>query len=36
MPTAPDKYTQNGGKVARMQAGKAGLRPVDRIKATIP
>lgn len=36
VPTAPDGYAQNCGKVARMQAGKAGLRLAEQIKKLIP
>jgi hypothetical protein len=32
VPTAPDGYAQNCGKVARVQAGKAGRRLADQVK----
>ena len=36
IPTAPDGYTQNCGKAARVQVGKAGLRLAAQIKKLIP
>jgi hypothetical protein len=31
IPTAPEGYAQNCGKVARVQVGKAGLRLADQL-----
>ena len=36
VPTAPDGYAQNCGKVARVQVGKAGLRLADQLKQLFP
>ena len=36
VPTAPDGYAQNCGKVARVQVGKAGLRLADQLKSLFP
>jgi hypothetical protein len=36
VPTAPDGYAQNCGKVARMQVGKAGRRLADQIRMLSP
>ena len=36
VPTAPEGYAQNCGKVARVQVGKAGLRLADQFKARFP
>jgi hypothetical protein len=36
VPTAPDGYAQNCGRVARMQVGKAGLRLADQLKRQFP
>jgi hypothetical protein len=36
MPTAPDGYSQNCDKVARVQVGKAGLRLADQVKRLTP
>jgi hypothetical protein len=36
VPTAPDEYAQNCGKVARVQVGKAGLRIADQLKTLLP
>jgi hypothetical protein len=36
VPPAPDRYAQNCGKVARVQAGKAGLRLADQVKKLFP
>ena len=36
VPTAPDGYAQNCGKVARVQVGKAGMRLADQVKKLLP
>ena len=36
VPTAPDGYAQNCGKVARVQVGKAGLRLAEQVKKLLP
>jgi hypothetical protein len=36
VPTAPDGYAQNCGKVARVQVGMAGLRLSDQIRKLVP
>jgi hypothetical protein len=36
VPTTPDGYAQNCGKVARLQVGKAGRRLADQIKKVLP
>jgi hypothetical protein len=36
VPTAPNGYAQNCGKVARVQAGKAGMRLAEQIKRLFP
>jgi hypothetical protein len=36
VPTAPNGYAQDCGKVARVQAGKAGRRMADQNKLTVP
>jgi hypothetical protein len=36
VPTAPDGYAQNCGRVARVQVGKAGLRLADQLKQLFP
>jgi S1/P1 Nuclease len=36
VPTAPDDYAPNAGKLARVQVGKAGRRLADQIKQMFP
>jgi hypothetical protein len=36
VPTAPDGYARNCGKVARVQVGKAALRLADQLKRLFP
>jgi hypothetical protein len=36
VPTAPDGYAQNCGKVARYQVGKAGMRLADQVEQLFP
>jgi hypothetical protein len=36
VPTAPEGYAQNCGKVARVQVGKAGSRLADQLKKLFP
>jgi hypothetical protein len=36
VPTAPDGYAQNCGKVARVQVGETGVRLVEQVKKLFP
>jgi hypothetical protein len=36
VPTAPDGYAQNCGRVARVQVGKSGLRLADQVERLLP
>jgi hypothetical protein len=36
VPTAPEGYAQNCGKVARVQVGKAGMRLAGQIQSLFP
>jgi hypothetical protein len=36
VPTAPDGYAQNCGKVARVQVGKAGMRLAEEVRKQVP
>ena len=36
VPTAPEGYAQNCGRVARVQVGKAALRLADQVKRLLP